>query len=324
MTLPSIPIEPCLAPTWAKDGHSQTLLGHFMRSPVLKTSGQLIQIPLKDGDILEAAFYQGESPFVVYLFHGLGGSIQADYMQRTALVSLKQGHSVLLVNHRGASPNWSLAKKLYNSGSWPDMSEAIQFGREAFPNKKHIAIGFSLSGNALLSLLAHPAYTQPDFAISVNSPILLEDTSVRLSQGLNRIYDFRFVFQFRQELKERTRRGFLKKKYSIPFRSTLYEFDEIFTAPEGGYQNRKEYYDLCSSFHKLSQIQTPHVILTSEDDPFVAIENYRKAKLSPSSYLHIEKIGGHMGYISSKKTPLKTSRWLDYALNQFLIRFTSI
>jgi predicted alpha/beta-fold hydrolase len=57
------------------------------------------------------------------------------------------------------------------------------------------------------------------------------------------------------------------------------------------------------------------------DDPFVKFENYAKAKVSKSVSVHFEKFGGHMGYLTRKRTPLGTFRWQDYALNEAIKAF---
>jgi predicted alpha/beta-fold hydrolase len=58
-------------------------------------------------------------------------------------------------------------------------------------------------------------------------------------------------------------------------------------------------------------IQTPTIILTAADDPFIDVQDYREARLSGTTRLHIERVGGHMGYLSQEK-----GRWLDYAIGQ--------
>src|SRR5258708_4755162 len=94
-------LKPCRAPAWAPNGHLQTLWSHFLASEVLSSRGERWTIPLEGGDKLIASYLKGETETLVYLFHGLSGSTDADYMQRTALVASRRGHSVLLVNHRG-------------------------------------------------------------------------------------------------------------------------------------------------------------------------------------------------------------------------------
>ncbi len=39
-----------------------------------------------------------------------------------------------------------------------------------------------------------------------------------------------------------------------------------------------------------------------------------KATISKTTQMHIEKRGGHLGYISRRETPLGSHRWLDYYL----------
>ena len=54
--------------------------------------------------------------------------------------------------------------------------------------------------------------------------------------------------------------------------------------------------------------------MTAGDDPFIDARHYREAEKSPAITLHIEPEGGHLGFLHRKKTPLGTTRWLDYAL----------
>jgi predicted alpha/beta-fold hydrolase len=58
------------------------------------------------------------------------------------------------------------------------------------------------------------------------------------------------------------------------------------------------------------------VILTSEDDPFAPASDLG----APSStvHLHVERHGGHCGYLAAHLTPLGTHRWMDYALDHYL------
>src|SRR5207253_11084785 len=138
--------------------------------------------------------YRGKSPVVVSLFHGLSGSIDADYMQRTAIQYLALGHSVFLVNHRGAGEGEGLAKHPYHSGRAEEVSQVVHYLGEIFPKKKQVTAGFSMSGNIILYLLSGQRGSHlPDAAITVNAPINLSSCSAALTQGFNRLYDFRFV-----------------------------------------------------------------------------------------------------------------------------------
>lgn len=309
---------PCIAPLWADSGHLQTLWAHFLSSPVLSDLGELHKVILPDGDRLFTYMTPGASDFVVVMFHGLSGDVRSDYMQRTALLCQKLGHTFVLVNHRGAGEGFLEARHPYHSGRAEDISAVIQFLREKYPSKKIIAAGYSMSGNILLSLLGgFRGVALPDGAIAVNAPIDLSQGSALLKRGFNRVYDFRFVLRLRKLIEEKHRLG-LSDRYEVSRWATLWDFDEIYTAPASGFKNRDDYYRQCSAINYINNIKTPTYVLTAHDDPFVSSLHYQGLGLPRCVQVHIEERGGHMGYLSSRATPLGSTRWLDYYLYEAL------
>src|SRR5471030_3206558 len=109
-------LSPCDPPLLARSGHAQTLWGHLLPSPVLGKEGTRVEVQLPDGDVMAGSFFSGRGGEVVYIFHGLGGTLDADYMHRTALVCQSLGHSVYLMNHRGAGRDDKPSFKPYHSG----------------------------------------------------------------------------------------------------------------------------------------------------------------------------------------------------------------
>jgi len=313
-------LAPCRQPFWARGGHPQTIIAHLLPSPSPQITGQQHIIPLPDGDQLTASYYVGHSDEVMlYLFHGLGGHIDSDYIRRMTRIGLERGYHVMAVNHRGCGSGDGLAVHPYHSGRAEDLSAVIQYGRDKHPQKRHIAIGFSLSGNALLLLQAgYRGQVQPDLGISVNAPIRLDKAALAIKTGLNRIYDLRFVRKCQKAVRDRYEKGLIQTQYKFPIFNTLYGFDQIYTAPAGGFKDRYHYYDSCSAAPYLEKIKSPTVVLTSRDDPMVDVKNYETAKYAPDVWLHIEKHGGHMGYLTNEQTPLGGNRWLDYALDGFI------
>jgi predicted alpha/beta-fold hydrolase len=306
-------LQPCLPPRWASGGHQQTVLGHLWPSPRLENKGQRIEIPVSGDDRLVGLLTPGKSKVVIYLFHGLAGSVDSSYMHRTAIHLGGLGHSIFMVNHRACGEGAGLASLPYHSGRAEDLSSAIEVGRSRFPEHKHLAIGFSLSGNALLLLMTGKrGTTQPDMAFSVNAPIDLHQAARALREGFNRVYDLKFYLQCRRDVLYSRKKD--APKVNIPRLATLHDFDNLYTAPAGGFKNREDYYSSCSTVDLLDQIQRPTLLLTAKDDPFVGYESYARAPRSPATHLHIEDFGGHMGYISRETTPLGTKRWLDYAV----------
>lgn len=313
------PLLPLIPPFWANNGHLQTLLGHLLPSEKPQINGESVEVDLSDGDRLCGSYIPGSKPTLVYFFHGLGGSTQADYMQRGVGVCLRRGFHVLSMNHRGCGQGRGLARHPYHSGRGEDLSDVFRYGRRRFPHMRHLGVGFSLSGNALLLLLSGKrGEVLPDGAIAINAPINLGSAAQFMHQGLNRIYETRFVIKCRRSVKERKEDQLLTVPCTIPPWISLREVDQRYTAPAGGFRDPQDYYDRCSTFELLDRIAIPTAILTSVDDPFVPVIDYQKANYSPSVFHHIEASGGHMGYLTRQKHPLFGNRWLDYALDHFL------
>jgi predicted alpha/beta-fold hydrolase len=307
-------LPPCDPPFWAKSGHLQTILGHLLPSPKLVEAGESLNVTLeKESERIQTTYLKGSSKTVIYLFHGLGGSAEGSYMHRTALRARNLGHHVFINNHRGCGKGVGLASEPYHSGRADDLSKVIEFGRGMLPDHQHVAIGFSLSANALLLLAAgERAQVQPDRAIAVNGPINLDRASLKLQEGLNRIYDKRFTRDLKGYIRDNRPQDL--KDYGLV--TDLRDFDERYTAPLGGFKDRADYYETCSAKKYLHKINIPTVIITAADDPFVDVQDYREAKLSALTKLHIEEHGGHMGYLTKDGFGFK--RWLDLALEFYM------
>ena len=312
------PPHACDPPLWARGAHIQTLLGHFLPSEAVELPWEHLNLKLADVDALRVLLSRGTSTVVIHLFHGLGGSAEADYMGRASTLFASQGHTILAINHRGSGEGRGLAARPYHMGSTPDMAAMLQVGRSLFPQHTHVAIGFSLSATVLLLLLGRDAsmdFAQPDLAIAVNPTVDLEKASLRLGRGFSRAYDLRFVTLLRKHLRDLWEFGLLKQLIPIPRLATLREFDELYTAKAAGFRDRSDYYAQCACVPYLRTIQTPTVILTSADDPIAPAADLDGAELSPAVHLHVEATGGHMGYLGRGVPGL---RWLDYALDHYL------
>lgn len=311
----------CEPPTWLKNNHLQTIVGDLIPAATksLKQSERFL-IALPDGDQLSCHFYPGQSNLLITLAHGISGDSHVDYMQRTAEHLTACGHSVLLFNHRNCGDGFGLSKNPYHAGRGEDIGRAIHFIRQKFPKHFQLAIGFSMSGNALLNLIADLKIRQldscslPDFAITLNCPINLYNSAQLIHQGFNRIYEVNFLMNFKKFIERKRSLGLLHEELNISPMMPLIEFDEVYTSPRAGYQNALDYYQQCSTFHKLKNIEIPTYMLTSEDDPFVDYRDYLNLEIPENVTVHIEKYGGHMGYLHKEKLPHGTNRWMDYAL----------
>lgn len=271
---------------------------------------------LSDGDRLVGREYPGASDTLVCFFHGLGGSNDADYMRRGVAVALGLGHGAWSLNHRGCGEGAGLAAGIYHSGRADDLGAVFAHARTRHPGKRLLAVGFSLSGNALLLNLGEGIgrFEKPDLAIAVNPPIDLDKGARMLERGWNRIYDLRFVLRCRRAVRERVATGLIPDRFRIPWWSTLRDLDNVVTAPIGGFRDREDYYARCSAMPHLGKVDRPTVILAARDDPFIDWHDHLAAARSDLVHVHMEDYGGHMGYVG---TGVPRYHWLDMALAHY-------
>lgn len=299
--------------------HTQTLLGHFIKSPVFGKKLKVHQIQLPDGDQMSVQTHIGKSQFIVVVFHGLGGTADSDYMHRTAIVADRLGHSVVLVEHRGVGKSKGFAQKPYHSGRGEDASAVSEYLRQTFPDKVQIFIGFSLSGSVLLNLLTERFGTHlPDYGIVVNAPIKLNHSSSMLQKGFSKFYDLRFYFMLKKMIKEQD------SKVKLPLWGSTQLIDKLYTSQKSGFKDDQDYYKICSTYPYLKQIRVPTFVLTSEDDPFIVFKDYANAEWNEQTHRTFIKHGGHMGYVSRRKITPFDRRWLDHYINQVLHQISEL
>jgi hypothetical protein len=324
MFLPAPPPLPCRPPWWASGGHLQTILGNYLPGAFPDHPSAPFRIPLPDGDQLAGRHYPGETDVLVLVFHGLGGSDQAHYVRRTVTLARALGHHVWTVNHRGCGEGRGLARRPYHSGAGDDLGAAFAAARQLHPGLRQLAVGYSLSANALLLNLGGglpaPA-AQPDAAIAVNPPVDLGACSDAIHRGLSRLYELRFIRRCRQAIHERQADGLITEAYATRPFMTLREFDDAYTTQASGFRDAEDYYARCSARHHLAKITAPTVVIMAKDDPFIPWRDAAEANPSASVHLHFEDHGGHMGYLSRD---LPGHRWLPYAIQHYARQLLSV
>lgn len=310
-------------------GHSQTLLGHLLKSPNLKDIKNINLenrvIKLSDGDELSLQLFRGSQPFTLSIFHGLGGDIDADYMQRTALLAYKLGWSFILVNHRSVSP-FAKSQRSYHSGRGGDISDILKWSNIWNPQSTQIVIGFSMSGSILLNLVTGKSGDcLPKYAITVNAPIDLKNAADNLTKGFSKIYDIRFFLKLKKMIHLRIKQNQfeLNKSSKLPVIGKTKDIDRLYTAPLNGFESRDDYYQKCSVVNDLNKIKVKTFILTSEDDPFISAKQYQLVKWNPFVHFTMTRYGGHMGYIS-KNNIQNSRRWLDCYIETVLKKISDL
>lgn len=253
---------------------------------------------------------------IVLLAHGMGGCSESGYMRRIAAKLWAKGSGVFMMNHRGSGPGLGMSDTLWNGGSSDDLDHMVKHIVKLYPKRSLLIVGFSLSGNVLLKYLGEGRTlpTNVHGAFAVNPPIDLKVASRILSRknggGIFNKYYMKLIHRQCEALSECFPEAFQpQKKFK-----TIWEFDDVYTAPAAGFADVEDYYAKCSSGQFIDSINIPTVILCAKDDPFVPPTVFENLKMKLPINTIFPDRGGHMGYLTSKPTPFGDHRWMDYVV----------
>ena len=309
-SLPDIPAF--RSPSWCYNGHVHTIACSFLGG-VPYPYQKRVEIPTPDDDFLEIDLIdQNNNNPVIALFHGLEGSTERYYMTELAEDLQEVGFNVAALNFRSCGSRMNRQPRFYHSGETKDYTTFFHWIQEAFPGKKIGAAGFSLGANALLKSLGEEMENHPlDAAVAVSVPYDLRLGSINLSQGFNRIYDYRFLRTLRMKLEKKRRQYPDLPRFTG---STLYEFDEQVTSRVHGFAGAEDYYARCSSRKFVSDIRKPALLIHSDQDPLCPIAGMPVDKIRENPVLDyvITDEGGHVGFRSEPEG------WLNYVIIEYL------
>jgi predicted alpha/beta-fold hydrolase len=136
------------------------------------------------------------------------------------------------------------------------------------------AFGVSLGGSALLNWVGRAgadAAKTISAAAAASVPLDLMASGISIDRGWNRLF---YVKMFLHTLKpkaiamERRFPGLVDAK-RVARATTLWEFDDAFTAPVHGFTGTGDYWTRASSKPWLRDIALPTLVLNARNDPFV-------------------------------------------------------
>jgi len=301
-----------------KSGHFSTIYSAKLRpSPLLKQERERIDLP--DGDFMDLdwSYTKKKTQKVAILLHGLEGNAQRVYIKGQGKILKKHGWDIVAVNFRGCSGEVNKVYNTYNAGKTEDLDEVIQY---ILKNKKYTQldlVGFSLGGNVILKYLGegrdHPKEIHKGVAIS--TPVHLKGSLESLDKFYNKVYSTSFLLDLRQKYKVKMQQ-FPEKMSVADLKKikSLYDFDNIYTAPANGYKDADEYYAKSSSLQFLPNINIPILILNAKNDTFLSPECYPKDIAERHENIHLEmpKHGGHVGFHINNTEYYSETRTLEF------------
>ncbi len=238
----------------------------------------------------------------VVLVHGLEGCSESHYMHGIARKTWLAGFNVIRLNQRNCGGTEHLTPTLYHSGLSQDI-RAVLIELLAHDGLGTIwAIGYSMGGNLVLKMAGEVqselAALRGVLAVCPNI-----DPAACVS-ALERPTNWAYQRHFLKHLKARLYR----KAVLFPGKfdcsrlariRTLREFDETYTAPDGGYKSADDYYDRVGSRHVLAVVQVPTVIITAQDDPFIPYRMFECAAIKTNPWIRLwaPTHGGHCGFV---------------------------
>ncbi len=307
--------------------HRQTIISSLFNFLFEPASDQKI-VPLPDGDkiSLQVTTPRDWKPdqLTAFFVHGLCGSHKSPNLVRMTKRLEPIGIRTVRYNMRGCGSGKGLAKKIYHSGRSEDIFECLKALKKEHPDSPIILIGFSLGGNIVLKLageLGTLGHSFLDGVIAVSPPVELHSSIQMLGEPPNAIYEKYFYRLLRADVHYRHRKFKDLKPIRLPRNLKLYEFDQIYTAPECGFTNAIDYYNKCSSSHVVEDIAIPCKILLAEDDPIISHHSLDHYNLPSNITIYKTKKGGHMGYLGTSETNKKGIYWLDSVLVDWILEF---
>ena len=287
-----------------RNPHLQTVLGALVPGLDCPWPDQRRMVHLADGDAL--ALHNNTPPGwklgdpVALLVHGLSGSHLSSHIRRLAALLLSQRVRVVRMDLRGAGAGISLARRIYHAGRSDDIRAALEVIHSWSPTSPLLLLGVSLGGALVLKMAAEAA-DRPVPGLSrlaaAAPPIDLPRCCALLELPKNRIYQNNFIRDLTYEARLRQRYFPDLPPLRFPRRLTMRLFDELYTAPRSGFADAMDYYRKASCAALIPNIQLPTLILTSRDDPFIAVEPFEELKLPSNVQLRIVAHGGHIGFL---------------------------
>ncbi|MCW7540022.1 alpha/beta fold hydrolase [Aquabacterium sp. A7-Y] len=243
-----------------------------------------------------------DAPLLV-LFHGLEGSSRSHYAEAFAHWAARHRWHYAVPHFRGCSGELNLAPRAYHSGDHEEIGWMLARLREAHTGPM-LAVGVSLGGNALLRWAEEAGETAARSVravCAISSPLDLAAGGAAIGRGFNRlVYSRMFLNTMKPKaLRKLAQHPGLFDRERLLAARTLYEFDNVFTAPLHGFRDTDDYWSRASSKPLLHRIRVPALVLNALNDPFVPAASLpRQDQVGEFVTLWQPPHGGHVGFPS--------------------------
>ncbi len=310
---------------WLRGAHAQTLWGKLVRKqPPAPVEMERWTAP--DGETLEIhRLKMPGSKSRIVLLHGLEGSVRSHYAQGLFWEAFRRGWNADLLVFRTCGSAESVTPRLYHSGETTDIAWVLE---KIIAEDPHAAIGLagvSLGGNVLLKYLGELGSAisrQIRGAVAISVPFDLERSSRKIDRGFSRLYQWHFLRTLRKKARLKLEQfpGIADIR-RVETARTMFEYDDVMTAPVHGFKGASDYYSRSSSINWLQTIDVPTLLLSAVDDPFLPADVLDEVSLragrNSNLVMEFHPHGGHVGFISGSN-PLRPVYYAEQRAADFL------
>ena len=310
---------------WLPGAHAQTVWGKLFRRQVSQPT-EVERWDTPDGDFIDIHRLKAPgSAARLVLLHGLEGTVRSTYAQGFLGEARRRGWAADMLIFRSCGEELNRTRRFYHSGETTDLAFVMDRILSEFPNQFIILAGVSLGGNVLLKYLGERGSelpTQIKGAAAVSVPFDLSRASRYINRGFSRLYQRHFI----RSLK---RKAVAKLKWfpdlvapeRLAHVRTMYEFDDLMTAPLHGFADASDYYSRSSSLGWIDRISIPTLLLSASDDPFLPPEVLDEVRViaqrNPALQPEFTPQGGHVGFVSGRN-PFHPSYYAERRACDFL------
>lgn len=295
--------EPYAAPSWLPGGNPQTLYPYFNKpSPLYRYRRERWE--LDDGDFIDVDWVDGSrtAPLVIF-FHGLEGDSSSHYILSMINALQPYGWRSAVIHFRGCSGTPNRLARAYHSGDSLEIDWMLRrMHREHAASQPIYVIGVSLGGNVLLKWAGengeHANQMIAGIA-TISVPLDLAAAGAALDVGFNQVYARHFLISLKAKgLQKAAQFPGLLNATALKKCNTIYDFDNLVTAPLHGFRDTDEYWRISSSKQWLPHIRVPALVINARNDPFVPAASLPSAhEVSSTVLLEFPQQGGHAGFM---------------------------
>jgi predicted alpha/beta-fold hydrolase len=328
------PLDSSFRPArWLRGRHFQTILPNWplrrarveRRAIPMRAASEELLLDCGDGVTLQAFHAsparRGREPGkrLAVLLHGWEGSADSTYLLSLSQTLFAEGFEVVRLNLRDHGATHHLNRELFHSCRLPEVVGAMRALATRFSGLPMVLAGFSLGGNFMLRVAAHPeARHLPVERVLAISPVLdPAATLLTLERGMGAYHGY-FVRKWSRSL--------ARKQLCWP---ELYDFEELLKVrslremtrqlvlSHTEYPSMEDYlagYAITGG--RLTTLSAPATVLTALDDPIIDAVDLARLARSPRLDIMTTAHGGHCGFIES----LGDTTWIDVQALKLLSR----